>query len=1192
MARFNPGADTAPIVEQPVTTTPTGLAAWPDSDLLVATAAGGTVTGLSLAKLTTRWSTQLPGGGPVATPQFDEAGRIVVTTTGGAVAVLDPDDGSLMGLYREPNPIVTAPALDTGTAYYGCADPAAAAAQCDGALHSLVLGGVVALRLGLDADGAVQANRAGYAVIEVDQAAATLHLLDVQNSCIEAWINVPPAAPGAAGGVLGICPTSATDAFDLNLSVKPDGTVQYAARGIAGGNWSGLSATVTCAELCNGRWHHLAVSRTGARVVVYVDGQPQAGVATEATTTAPQARAAGLTAYVGAVAADDLSPAQPWAGMIAEVRVWDSYLTATEISTRMHVKLRGDEPDLISYWNFDHRAVHDGARQGHDGQLAGTSGLPAWWLVDLPFTLPSYPEIVTSASIAAQDATSTTYDLQVTVLRADGSPLPEQPIELWYVVHDSSEPASIQVGSQQLTGVSSALETDATKLTVTSGPLGTAKLTVTTSLTGHGPSLDCRAPFMPANERFHVNCLLDNQNLAKPVPPTLTAQTKLIQDYDYSPGGKIDDTRDRTSHRVVLTAENAQHGRLAGVDVALWAAGDAELEIGGTVYPVNAQNTATATTNATGEIIINIRATDLNAPTLYARASFMARNDSTLISPADDAHTQLAQLQPQTLTTPTLVVWSTGADEDPTKKKPLLGSDLAPHAADIASAVRTVMTMVKQPSPAPETATSATRTVRSAAAVAVAAAPPSFDDLRQPPALPRADQATVLRTLAEVSRRPPIDADGLRKALGPNVGFEITLGGTAAPFSYRLLATPPAAPPAAPGTPLGGVRALFSLGDIGSDIFGGIKDGGTDIYDGATSVVVTVADTVQVAITTLQEGVESVVNTVVSSIDDAVNLVVAFFKQLQLAIELIILFLRALFDWEGIKAATRLVNRMLHSAAEIFADEVETVISMIQSAFSQFNSLTGAGPGMSAGAPAESVSDLIAVGGGVSSALSFASSPQALSLFHKLQDFAGGSSLAAGSLVADTVMDGVEDFTTGVIDVLGDLISLKFADAAEAMVNLLKTLSQDTASAVEEVLTTALRTLATDIVATLDVLDTPIDFPYIGPLFEWITGEPLTILNCLCFVVGLAVHVVYFVVTDGTRFSDDGAQWLTAASGGAPAPRLAVAWLPSGRPPPWPPRRPRKTPRPSVQPRKTRGARRSPTPCSRRSTCSSSSAPT
>ena len=889
--------------------------------------------------------------------------------------------------------------------------------------------------------------------------------------------------------------------------------------------------------------------------------------------------------------------------MIAEVRVWDSYLTATEISTRMHVKLRGDEPDLIAYWNFDHGAVHDSARQGHDGQLAGTSG-PAWWLVDLPFTLPCYPEIVTSASIAAQDATSTTYDLQITVLRADGSPLPSQPIDLWYVVHDQSEPASIQVGSQPLTGVSSAQETDTAKLTVTSGPLGTAKLAVTTSQTGHGPSLDCRAPFMPANERFHVNCLLDNQSLAKPVPPTLTAQTKLIQDYDYSPGGTINDTRDRTSHRVILTAQNAQQGRLAGVDVTLLAASDVQLEIGGAVYPVNAQNTATVATNATGEVVINIRATDLNAPTLYARASFMARNDSILVSPADDAHTQLAQLPPETLTTPAVVVWAPGADENPAKKLTLLDSDYAPHAADIAAAVRTAMTMVKPTPPAPATSmarASAASVTRTAPSAVLAAAPPSFEDLRQPPAVTPADQATVLRTLAGISRRPPIDADGLRAALGPHVGFEITAGGTAGTFSYQLLVAPPTAPPPTPATAMGAIHALdfLGIGSFAESAWNQATGKATDAYNDAKSIAVTVANDVQVAITKLDG---SIVHTVVSSVEDAVDLVVAFFTQLELTIELIILFLRALFDWEGIKAATALVHRMLHSAAQIFAAELDTGISTVQSAFSQFNSLIGADPGSSApgpDVPAGSASDLIAqAAGGVPSVLSYAGSAQALSLFHKFQDFAGGSSIAAGAPVADAVMAGAEDFTTGVLDVLGDLASLKFTDTAEAMANLLKTLSEDTVSAAENVLITALRALAAGLDTALDALDTPIDFPYIGALYEWITGEPLTIISTLCFVVGLAVHVVYFVMTGGHRFSDDGAQWLMPTPSAPPPPRSPPKpsgrpqKLSPGRPPPWPPRRPRRITRSPPTPGTTRRARRSATPRSRRSTRSSSAPPT
>jgi hypothetical protein len=66
--------------------------------------------------------------------------------------------------------------------------------------------------------------------------------------------------------------------------------------------------------------------------------------------------------------------------MVAEVRVWDAWLPATEIASRMRVKLRGDEPDLIAYWNFDYESVYDSARQGHDGDLAEDIDVPVWWL--------------------------------------------------------------------------------------------------------------------------------------------------------------------------------------------------------------------------------------------------------------------------------------------------------------------------------------------------------------------------------------------------------------------------------------------------------------------------------------------------------------------------------------------------------------------------------------------------------------------------------------------------------------------------------------------------------------------------------------------------------------------------------------------------------------------------------------------
>ncbi|MDI9917644.1 LamG-like jellyroll fold domain-containing protein [Rhodococcus sp. IEGM 1379] len=1114
----------------PAANSPTGLAAWPDSDLIVATHADGTVTGSSLVNLTTRWTSTLPGGAAVGAPVFDDAGRIVCTTADGTVAVLSPDHGTLLGLYHEPQSVNTAAIIDTGTAFYGCAEPTDPNADCDGALHSLVLGQTLALRLGVDPIGTPQPDRTAHAVVDVDLATGALHLMNPHESCVEAWINVPPQSSGAAaGGILGICPTTASDAFDVALWIDPDGSMHYVARQLDVSGWSGIHATAPT-DACDGRWHHIAVSRTkDDRVAMYFDGLPLAAVTVVPTTDTPQTTVPGIKAYLGAVAGPDLTAAMPWSGMLAEVRVWDTYLTATEISTRMHVKLRGDEPDLIAFWNFDHGAVHDGARQGHDGVLVDTNtdptyqnAHPTWWLVDLPFTLPSYPEIRTAAKISADDGPDgITYDLRISVLAADGSILPSQPIELWYVIHDPSEPPTITVShgitgqTQSVTGVTSTAGDP--PLTLTSGPDGSLTLKVV-SQGAHGPSLDCRAPFMPANERFHINCLVENQLLSKPTPPTLTAQTKLIQDYHYTTGSKIDQTRDRTTHRVVLLATTADHTPMAGVPVTLWAASDVDLEIAGQAYAVNAQNTYTSPTSAHGEVVIDIAATDLKTTTLYARAGFMARNDRILIRPDDDAQTQLANLQSPLMTTPTLVNWHDGATA--ADNQTMLSDDYLTHADAAADAVRKVMCAVKPPP------TASTPTAPTAFALRASAAPPSFMDTRQPLATARIDEATVLRTLTGINRRMPVDVDGLRTALGPHLGFVITCNGTPSSFSYRLLSTEEDVL-AARGTP---TPPPHLLGHWYDDLWHGIEDVADDIYHGVVSVAVTIADSVQVAITTLVDGVEKIVHTVVHSVEAAIDAVVSFFKQLLVALELLILFLRALFDWNGIRGAQRLFKRMLHSVGDIISEKtlLDDVKTTVSSAFASFDKAIGIDASGLTGSASDTVAE--AANQHTPAAISTAGGVVAKTAFHKLQDHGDASTItgysAAASVATGSVLTGLEDFTEGLVDVAGDLLQMHLSDAMVAMVNLWEKLEDDLVIGTENWLLAAIDCVAQSFEGVLQAVDTPMEIGFLGELYKWIFKEDLTLLNLVCLVIGLPLHIVYFVVTRGTRFSSAADGWL------------------------------------------------------------------
>ena len=1111
----------------------TGMAAWPNSDLLVISTRAGDLHGLSLGKLLPRWQSKLPtgpagGGNSAFAPVLDSAGRIYCATTSGTLAVLDPDNGSLMGLIGEDKAIVGTPMLDGGTAYFACVD-ASSPASCDGALHSFVFGQTVALRLGVDQQGKPADEPDGYAVITASDPQAGLHLMDVDASCVEAWINMPPlSVGGSGGGILGICPTGQADSFRLNLAIAADGTITYHASALKNDTWSGLNATVA-SKVCDGKWHHVAVSRPEAgKAVIYVDGSALGGVSLSTTSAEPATLQTGLKAYLGATAAADGSAATPLCGMLAEVRVWDTYLQSTEIATRMHVKLRGDEPDLLAYWNFDTAAIHDSSQRGNDGQLATGITEPAWWLTDLAFTQPSYPHIVTAATMtqagqagASGQEADTIYALSLTVRRADKTGLANQALHLWYVRHDDSEPATITVNGTVLTGVTPGSEPDPG---TGSGPLsclalttladGTTKFTVETSLTGHGPSLDVWSTFMPGNERFHVNCLIDNQSMAKPVPPNLTAQTKLVQDYSYTQGNQIDDTRDRSTHRVVLTAANADHSVRVDEAITLWASDDMVIEVAGQSYTINADNNANFVTSTHGELCLVVAADSFSTPTLYARAGFMDRNDRIVVTPAEDGQKVLGSVSADTLTTPKLGNWKKGhTDAD---KQSILDSDYAPHAPDIAQAVNHLMSAVK-PAGAIPSASNKLALRRGVAAQ-------TFPEMRQPAGQARSDLATVYRTPAHILRKAPINPDALKASLNGAVGFVFKPGKNGTGFDFHLLHS------------MDDVARLCGssipqhhlFGGIFDSIWDGIKDAAEDAYEAAEQLAIYVTDVVTVAITTL----EKTINVVVDSIEKAIDAVVNFFKQLIADIKFLILLLRALFDWDGIAGAARLIRTMLENTGKILAapGAVKPITNAINTMFDDVEQVLGIDTSPLSGTSTPDLPtqdcDAVSLAGGVHPKM----------LFHKMQDY-GGSILPGFPLPGDLdlppfVLKTLSDFCTGLGQVASDLPSMDFHAMGTDLQGMLKALGKDVFEAGRDYSLESVNCLSSSFSGWITMTEMPVDVPFISSLYKWITGDDLTLIGLISFLLGFPVHVVYFIANDGSRFCDDGAGWLPAPAAG------------------------------------------------------------
>lgn len=1150
----------APLARLPLDTKNiSGLAAAFDQGVLVVADDDGKLRGLDAVTLKQLWSTTLPdsAGQRVNQPVFDLGGRIVCTSASGAVAALAARSGHLLGYYQMQNAAVHTPAVRAGTVYTGCVDSAGhTQSERDGAMHSLVLGDTVALRLNLDARGQPIQDGRQHAVIDKASEHTTLQLLRPGQSTIETWINVPrlggDQAGRAGGGILGIAPTEEAG-FGINLWLDGAGVLHYESQTLEDGNWRAQHLQAE-ADVIDGRWHHIAVSkRTGAgkeQVVLYIDGKV-VPTSSAAAPVIPQRSASGLRATIGAIVGADRQPARHFCGMIAEVRVWDTYLVAPAILQRMQVKLRGDEPDLVAYWNFDYQAVHDSAQQGHSGELAqpASNSAPAWWLTDLPFAQPNYPYIATSATVETSDQ-GANYALKAQVCAADGKGLAGQRVELWYIKQRPTDPDTINVNGTVLMAVKQGTEPDPVLKSVqaervlraTTGADGTLALNIATSQAGHGPSLDLWTSFMPVNERFHVNVLIDNQKLAKPAPPVLTAQAKLIQDYNYTRGDKINHERDRSTWRVVLRSRESNGTIRMSEPVTLWSAAATTIEVAGVRYQLNSERSVTLDSQANGELVVVMEAEQLVSPTLYARAGFMHRNERIIINADQDAQKQLEGMSAADMTKERQTNWQ--KDEAANAKgESLLSKDQQPHAGEISKAVRQVAAAASDeepkpllksaPSPARLKLAELRRAQRPAGllkAGADGADDLQIDAMRQEEAGARSDGVALMRSMAGVSREALVNQDAFRASLGGALGFVISANADGSGVTYESVrdhdkvaqlhaAARPALLQAGPPQLLGGPF------DFISRAWDAVADAGTSIYEGARSIAITIGESIQVAVTKMVDGIKSVVNAVVATVEDALKAIAGFFEQLVIAIKKVIAFLRALFDWGAILKAQRFFIKLMSTGFNEQAKHLrdkEKLRDVIRS-------IGGLGD-VSVPAGKDSLNGSANKAGGRDSAvIGGADGVQANSMLQKSREnpmTTKGENTSGKGDISKPIgqkLKGMDHLLPGLANSIldlspADLIQQLLAAVKQAMANVLEEMANgfaDACSKLADVL---------DVIRSL--LQTEIYIPFISEIYEWVTGSKLSIMSLLALVLGVFFNALYAFVTlivdgDARSFGDD-----------------------------------------------------------------------
>lgn len=1119
----------------------TGLAAASDADLLVVATDKGVLHGLTYATLATRWTRTIPAGKAPAANALNVptiSGRTVFcASASGAVAAIDARTGEFQGLFFEPTQVTTQPIVDAGSVYFGCADAPPDADLEDGALHSVVFGATHVLRLGLDHNGERETAH-GYASVTSGD---VLELLGVDSCCVETWVNTRDG-----GDVLSICP-GAKSKYGMRLWLDKDGAIHFTCIDEpedTGGHWQRITAASGASPACDGRWHHIAVSRSGRKeLTLYLDGIPVNATPKFEEVAAPQL-VDGLKVFIGADATAT-TPANFFAGMIGEIRIWDTFLTATRIAERMHNKLIGNEPDLLAYWNFDALSIHDGSRNGHEGKLETGGGSSGFWLADLNFTHPTYPYLETEGRIIQEGEeggsgplADTIYDLIVTARKADGGVLGAHDITLWYVRHQGeSGPETITVktpkGTTKIQPVGPN-HGDEQSVTATTASNGKLTFRITTTQHGHGPAIDLRAAFLPANERYHVSVLIDSQKLEKPAPPHIEAQAKLIEDYHYETGDHWeagdDDKhakRNRATWRAVILARNADGTGRPGERLQLWSHDHVEVEVSGKKYPINPNNYQSFEANDNGELTVLLSATDLEVPALSVWAGFMHRDERYTIPLDQEANGQLSEVSAAHLAEPQRTSWKPGYD--PAKdNKPVVKPGYVPHAEKVATAIRHVMSVSQEPAKPKVMMTARSRRV------AELLAKRNFSDMRQAAPTPCGDAVKTLRTLKHINRRAPADGASFRQALDRlpefkgSIGFTFT-NGAQGPELKPLTSLehvqrefPRAFAPAASPEP---------LGNIFEDAWDAIESAAEAAWKEAQKIAVFIADQVTLVI----DYADATIKKVVNSIEEAVEAVVHIIKMIEALIEDVIRILMLLFDWSGILETQRILKTVSQNQLKL----IKEMTSAGQKGKFQ-NLLTGA---FKASTGPIDISTHEAAHASPNNSREQHNNPAVQAQVNSVHGKYVNSKVdehkdqinVSGKAQVDPPKTPVDEAREARVVKLSESIGGALSNPLGAEFGEVYELIKDLVSGDISKLGTELSDLMLDhynvfgdvVIAVDVVINADADVPFLSQLYKWITGgHTLTLLDVTCLALAIPTHVGYGVFTliacgSVHRFPDD-----------------------------------------------------------------------
>lgn len=132
---------------------------------------------------------------------------------------------------------------------------------------------------------------------------------------------------------------------------------------------------LTSTSVIDTAWTHLAVTRSNGIVTLYVNGvaERSAQVSYDVSSTGPLRIGANRLNNAGA----DAAPVFPFAGLIDDVRIWNTARTAQQIQSGMQERVRSDAAGLVASFRFNEGEgilARDDSGRGNNGELRNGAG--------------------------------------------------------------------------------------------------------------------------------------------------------------------------------------------------------------------------------------------------------------------------------------------------------------------------------------------------------------------------------------------------------------------------------------------------------------------------------------------------------------------------------------------------------------------------------------------------------------------------------------------------------------------------------------------------------------------------------------------------------------------------------------------------------------------------------------------------